>query len=236
MSNSKLDYFDKHGLLYIEKKTRTENGIYYRAQLDNWADIFHQSHGSPNPNYDPYEPGWQKAIASTIIDKNNYQSNPPEKCPRFSRNNMLGLYALCKLHKMKKTIKQLPLIVWNEYKWYDPGNWHPKTWAVFLAFKYPIFKLNPVIYIMALYSLLSTDYKNMSDKNLWFLTLRVLKIEWPLVLAQKIFARKCYMSRHGYNLFEYSHKYCFSGGMKFNNPDNPLRVLTGLYYKIERKY
>ena len=71
MSNSKSDYFDQHGLMYIEKNTKTENGIYYRAQLDNWANIFHQSHGKPNPNYDPYEPGWQNAIAWTIIDKNN---------------------------------------------------------------------------------------------------------------------------------------------------------------------
>ena len=235
MSNSN-PYFDKYGLLYIEKNTITENGIYYRAQLDNWSRIFHKSHAKSNPNYDPYESGWQKAIASAIIERNNYQSNPPENGPDFSRNNMLGLYALCKIHKMKKTIKQLPLMVWNEYKWYNPKHWHPKTWAVFLAFKYPIFKLNPVIYIMALYSLLKTDYKNTSEKNLWFLTLTALKIEWPLIWAQKRFAKKSYMSRNGYNLFEYSYKHYFSGGMKFNNPDNPLRVLTDLYYKIERKY
>ena len=226
MSNSRLDYFDKYGLFYLEKNIRTENGIYLRAQLDNWDRL--NKHG--------YWDGWQKAIASTIIDKNNYQSNPPEKGPHFSRNNMLGLYVLCKLHKMKKTIKQLPLMVWNEYKWYNPKHWHPSTWAVFLAFKYPIFKYNPLIYIMALFSLLTTDYKNTANKNLWFLTLTALKIKWPLILAQKRFKKKSYMSQHGYHLFEYSHKYYFSGGMKFNNPDNPLRVSTDLYYKIERPY
>ena len=233
MSNSKSDYFDQHGLMYIEKNTKTENGIYYRAQLDNWANIFHQSHGKPNPNYDPYEPGWQNAIAWTIIDKNNYHSNGSNY---FSRNNMLGLYVLCKLHKMKKTLKQLPLMVWNKHKWYNPKYWHPGTWAVFLAFKYPIFKYNPLIYIMALFSLLTTDYKNTSGKNLWFLTFAVLNIKWPLILAQKRFAEKSYMALHNYKLFEYSHKYYFSGEMKFNNHDNPLRLLTDLYYKIERKY
>ena len=132
---------------------------------------------------------------------------------------------------MKKTIKQLPLMAWNGRKWYNPKNWNPNTWAIFLAFKYPIFKLNPVIYIMALYSLLSTDYKNTSGKNFWFLTLTVLKIEWPLILAQKSFKKKCYISRGGYNLFEYSYLYYFSDRMKLSNPDNPLREQVAFYYK-----
>jgi len=220
MEKKQHEYFNYYDLFRIERNVETENGILFRAMLDNWDRL----------NDLPYWTDWQKAIHHTIVSKNRFQANPPDDGDHFSRDNMLGLYSICKIHDMKQTIKQLPLMTWNGYKWYNPKNWHPNTWAVFLAFKYPIFKYNPLIYIMALFSLLATDYKNTSGKNLWFLTLTVLNIHWPLRWAEKRFRKKGLMA-YAWHLFEYSHDWYFSGEKKFDNRDNPLRENVRMYYK-----
>jgi len=217
----KSDYIDKFGNVTVEKNVRVEHGNLYRAILDNWTRI------RKIPHFVEYE----KSIARTIIDKNNFLAN---QGPYFSRNNMLGLYCQCKIHGMEKTLKLLPLMVWNDHKWYNPKNWNPNTWAVFLAFKYPIFKLNPLIYIMGLWSLLSTDYRNTFHKNVWFLTFTVLGIDWPLKMAQKRYSEKSILN--GYKLFEYSHQYYFSGSLRYNNGDNPIREQVRLYYQHEREF
>lgn len=218
-------YITENGLVMVQKGIKTENGILFRAILDNWFRITKDEY---------YLPLWKQAISSTMIKKGQFQANPPEQGEHFSRDNMLGLYCLCRIHGLEKTIKTLPLLIWNKQKWYNPKNWHPNKWAVFLAFKYSIFKYNPLIYIMALFSVLDSDFKKTSGPNLWFLTLTVLKIEWPLIWAQKKYGKNKPTTM--FKKFEFSHYYYFSGAYKFENHDNIIIEKVREYYELKRNF
>lgn len=200
-------YIDRFGLVHPEKNKPSENGILFRAQLDLLCKMQSKE----------YYPGWDAAIYHTIVRANRYQANPPENGDHFSRDNLTGLYAMHAIHG--KALRGLAVFKWNDRIW-----WHPNGWAVYLSYrsKFWAFVLYPIIIAMAFTSLVRGDKEKTSGRCLWFLTLMTLgkNYMWLLDSVEKGWRKE--MEPVGESIFFYSYEWYFSGGMRFNNWDQPI--------------
>jgi len=119
-----MSYFDRSGLVRMERGVDTENGILFLAYylklklLVGRHPIDLQAKDGINATM---WMNWKK-------DETWYQANPPQRGDHFSRDNMWGLYFLYK--QLCGHVDSLPVFKWNDRVW-----WHPNGWAVFLSMR-----------------------------------------------------------------------------------------------------
>ena len=211
-------FIDEYGLLHPKKGVPSENGILFRAHLDLLCVMQSKN----------FYLGWQEAIGHTSYKKIGtnkiwYQANPPQKGPHFSRDNMIGLYAMHVIHGI--SVGPLPIFRWNNRTWL-----HPNGWAVFLSYKRPWLKklLYPLVYLMAWYSLMHGKKEDTSGVLLWFLALSTLGSTYARLLDRA--DKKRYFELNGESLFFWSYEYYFSCAYTFNNWDNPIyKEIKGVF-------
>ena len=220
-------FIDENGLVRPNLWNRGENGIYFRAQLDLWANF--------NGNVEKYGKHHEAIHATFDPTKENFfRANPPETTDHFSIDNMLGLYVMCHLHQPDR-VASLPVFYWN-----DRWNFHPNTWMVFLALKYPILKhvFAPFLWIMATYSGMS-PCSDTTGFNLWWTRLVLLDMGHTLHWLGDLIEAKmldCYpdgdkcsttgnkkkaKEKLDGNPWDFSFCYYFTHGWEWQNFDHP---------------
>jgi len=157
---------------------RGENGILFRAQVEELVDYLKEKYGiQVDITFLAFLNRTRLntvAASRSVIIKGYFRANPPEDTDHFSIDNMIGLYRQS-LRINKDTLKLLPIFKWN-----GSYNFHPHSWLVYLFVKYPFIKYLIIPYLailgMFLYSCYSDKYSDTSGFNLWFIRLRMMKM------------------------------------------------------------
>lgn len=198
------EYFDKYGLLRMNKDIPVENGILFTAyhalfggQATGHYTCAHLFSESPKEGY--------------------YRANPPEDTDHFSHDNMKGKYFLMYMtlpyaseEIRMKAIRRMPSFYWN-----GSMNWHPNSWMVLLAVKHRFFNaiFKPAIWAMIWYSFKFSKKSDTSGKNLWFLCDKMLGYDYPFDRDE----------------VKDNFLYYITNGNRWENFDNPLYKLVLKY-------
>jgi hypothetical protein len=227
-----MSFITESCLVKTNREDDGNNGILFKAYLDYWRKERNRLMSKQVAN---------KAAQSQydLSTKNWFNANPPEKAPRYSVDNMTGLYAIKMLHG--ESLKGLPIFKWNDRIW-----WHPNGWMIFLAAKFCPLKyvFLPFLLAMAIYSC-ARPKEVTTGKNLWWLRFKMLKLSIFLTPLEKLIRGVTIEGVDEENKYGVSRIYIVHKGFahtflyyfKFlqGNRDHPINTLVKNWSRTEMK-
>lgn len=153
---NKDTFWDKYGLLHVERGKTSENGILFATE-------FHYAKSISDNYFDGSLALYAiQSTMRTLHGEDYYEENPLlglATDDHFSHDNMTALYALARICNQQDLIERLPVIHWNNRPWL-----HPRDILFYLLMK-EISWLQPLLLVLSVVLLLPISYLSCSRRR-----------------------------------------------------------------------